>query len=292
MGLSKNDVPQQVEKAIISSHGEAEGQEFLSHALNRLNKLEGDWDFEPVEILKGENALLVKVEPSSEEEEAVVKIPADTQAGCDEIAALKIWEDCNVPVVKNEDLSTGAFMMDYVPSTDKTVSPFQAFVLADVLHTPEMNFDYSFPSLEVNIAQRIAEAFQRHDLEDTEDFWLAVRTVETLLSTQDHKELLHGDYRNENIIYGESGPVIIAPQPCVGDSLFDIALWLAESRNYEDIAVVLQIAGPAGCRLVPWIWSLSVLNKVPVPAAIALKEESCEWLDKQGSSETGLIQLS
>jgi hypothetical protein len=279
MGLSKDDVPQQIEDAILNSHGEQSGHEFLDHALDQLNQLEGDWDFDTVEVLAGENALLVTVEPSEEEEKAVIKIPSDSQSGCDEIAALKIWEDCNVPLVKNEDTNTGVFMMDYVPPIEREVNPFQAFVLADVLHTPAINFDYKFPPLEDNLSQRIATAFDRYEAKESENFWLAVQTVKTLLDTQDHVELLHGDYRNENIIYAETGPIIIAPQPCVGDSLFDIALWLAESRNYDDIAVVLQLAGPAGARLIPWIWSLSVLNDIPVPAAMVLKKQVTTWLE-------------
>jgi hypothetical protein len=286
MGLSKDDVPQQVEDAIMHSHGEQGGQEWLNHALNKVNQLEDDWDFSTVEVLGGESSLLVKVEPSSEEEDdAVLKIPADVQSGCDEIAALKIWEDCSVPVVQYEDTSTGVFMMDYVPSTEKEVTPFQAFVLADVLHTPALNFDYKFPSLKDNLSQRIAEAFLRHQVEGSTDLWLAVRTLETLLATQDHEELLHGDYRNHNIIYSENGPIIIDPQPCIGDSMFDIALWLAETRNHEDIAVVLQLAGPAGARLVPWMWSLSVLNEghseLLLPAAGRFKDQAADWLSKQ-----------
>ena len=223
---------------------------------------------------------------------AVIKIPTDVRSGCDEIAALKIWEDRNVPVVKNEDTITGVFMMDYVSPTDKSVSPFQAFVFADVLHTPALNFDYKFPTLEESLSHRIAEAFHRHDTEEAEDFWLAVKTVETLLATQDHEELLHGDYRNANIIYSDNGPIIIAPQPCVGDSLFDIALWLSESREYEDIAVVLQIAGPAGERLIPWIWSLAILTDVVSPAAEVFKGDVMAWLDKQDQNPSGLIDLN
>jgi hypothetical protein len=294
MGLSKDDVPQEVEEAIMDSHGEHEGQEWLDSAFDRLDQLEDDWDFDSVEVLGGgENSLLVKVEPSSlSDDTAVIKIPTDVRSGCDEIAALKIWEDCNVPVVKNEDTITGVFMMDYVSPTDKSVSPFQAFVFADVLHTPALNFDYKFPTLEESLSHRIAEAFHRHDTEEAEDFWLAVKTVETLLATQDHEELLHGDYRNANIIYSDNGPIIIAPQPCVGDSLFDIALWLSESREYEDIAVVLQIAGPAGERLIPWIWSLAILTDVVSPAAEVFKGDVMAWLDKQDQNPSGLIDLN
>lgn len=294
MGLSKDDVPQEVEEAIMDSHGEHEGQEWLDSAFDRLDQLEDDWDFDSVEVLGGgENSLLVKVEPSSlSDDTAVIKIPTDVRSGCDEIAALKIWEDCNVPVVKNEDTITGVFMMDYVSPTDKSVSPFQAFVFADVLHTPALNFDYKFPTLEESLSHRIAEAFHRHDTEEAEDFWLAVKTVETLLATQDHEELLHGDYRNANIIYSDNGPIIIAPQPCVGDSLFDIALWLSESQEYEDIAVVLQIAGPAGERLIPWIWSLAVLTDVVSPAAEVFKGDVMAWLDKQDQNPSGLIDLN
>ena len=294
MGLSKDDVPQEVEEAIMDSHGEHEGQEWLDSAFDRLDQLEDDWDFDSVEVLGGgENSLLVKVKPSSlSDDTAVIKIPTDVRSGCDEIAALKIWEDCNVPVVKNEDTITGVFMMDYVSPTDKSVSPFQAFVFADVLHTPALNFDYKFPTLEESLSHRIAEAFHRHDTEEAEDFWLAVKTVETLLATQDHEELLHGDYRNANIIYSDNGPIIIAPQPCVGDSLFDIALWLSESREYEDIAVVLQIAGPAGERLIPWIWSLAILTDVVSPAAEVFKGDVMAWLDKQDQNPSGLIDLN
>lgn len=286
MGLSQDDVPQEIEEAIMHSHGEQEGQEWLNHALDQLSQLETDWDFNTVEVLGGEGSLLVKVEPSAiDEEGSVVKIPVDVQSGCDEIAALKIWEDCSVPLVINEDLETGVFMMDYVTSTDKAVSPFQAFVLADVLHEPAVNFDYRFPALKDNLNQRIIEAYRRHEVAESTDLWLAVKTVETLLATQDHEALLHGDYQNTNIIYSESGPIIIDPQPCVGDSMFDIALWLANTRNFEDIAVVLQLAGPAGARLIPWMWSLSVLNEghsaILTPAAGAYREQATNWLDKQ-----------
>lgn len=296
MGLSKDDVPQNVEDAIMDSHGEQEGQEWLDDAFDKLDQLEDDWDFDPLEVLGGgENSLVIKVEPSAlNDDTSVIKIPADVQSGFHEIAALKIWEDCNVPVVKNEDTITGVFMMDYVSPTEKNVTPFQAFVFADVLHTPALNFSYKFPSLESNLSQRIAGAFQRHDTanaEEVEEFWLAVRTVETLLATQDHEELLHGDYRNQNIIYAETGPIIIAPQPCVGDSLFDIALWLSESEDYDDIGVVLQIAGPAGERLVPWIWALSVLNEVKNPAGQVFKEPAMVWLNRQEPLPTGLITL-
>lgn len=294
MGLSKDDVPQQIEEAIMDLHGEHEGKEWLDNAFDKLDQLENDWDFDSVEVLGGgETSLLVKVEPTSLcDEAAVIKIPTDARSGCDEIAALKIWEDCNVPVVKNEDTITGVFMMDFVPDTDKSVSPFQAFVFADVLHTPALNFEYRFPSLKDNLSQRIAEAFHSHNIEEAEDFWLAVKTLETLLDSQDHEELLHGDYRNSNIIYSENGPIIIAPQPCVGDSLFDISLWLSESKNYDDIAVVLQLAGAAGERLIPWIWSLAVLNQTETHTVEILRGDVLAWLDKQNQEPTGLIDLA
>lgn len=284
MGLSKDDVPQGVEDSIMNLHGELNGQQWLSHALDQVNELETDWDFNTVGVMGGEDALLVKVEPSTTLEDFVVKVPSDVKSGCDEITALKIWEDCSVPVVINEDLSTGVFMMDYVTSIDKEVSPFQAFVLADVLHSPAINFDYDFPSLEENVTQRIKSAYRNEFRSNNTELDLAVKTLETLVSTQDHHELLHGDYRNDNIIYSENGPVILSPQPCVGDSLFDIALWLAESRDYDDIAVVLQLAATSASRLIPWTWALSVIlhenNSDALPAAGALKHQVFKWLEQ------------
>ena len=280
MGLSKDDVPPQVEETIMHVQGEQQGQVWLNTALGKLNELEDDWEFRPVEVIDaGEESLLVKVEETAAEESAVIKIPVDAQAGCDEIAALKIWEDCNVPEVRYEDANTGMFMMDYVPPTEKNVTPFQAFVLADVLHTPAQNFDYRFPSLEDNLYRRITRAYRRAG-KGSADLDLAVKTVETLLRTQDHEELLHGDYRNDNIIYSEDGPVIIDPMPCMGDSLFDIALWLADNNDYDDIAVVLELTAGFGERLVPWIWSLTVLDQWERDTFVVegLKPSVSRWL--------------
>lgn len=288
MGLSKEDVPPQVEEAIMDQHGTIQGNEWLDHAIEQVNTLEDNWDFHSVEVLpSGEASLVVKVEEDSEGE-AVLKIPSNSQTGLDEIAALKIWEDCNVPNLKQEDLDTGSFLMDYVNSTDKLITPFQAFVLADVMHTPAANFHHEFPSLRDNMTRRIVSAYQ-HQMADhsisLSDIDLAVKIVEALLSSQDHEELLHGDYRAQNLIYSDSGPIIIDPQPCLGETVFDIALWLADTEDYENIAVVLELLGSSGSRLVPWVWSLSVLNQLkpesPVPAARVLKDQASKWLQRQ-----------
>lgn len=289
MGLSKNDVPEDVEAAIVLAHGgDASGNQWLAHALAKVNTLENDWDVVPVEVLGGENSLLVKVEDPESDVESVIKVPVDAQAGCDEIAALKIWEDCNVPVVHAEDKS-GVFMMDYVAPTLKEVNPFQAFVLADLMHTPKGNFDYDFPRLLNTVVNKLVAA---HKIQGTDngpsgsDLELAVKVLETLLATQDHEELLHGDYRNDNIIYAENGPVIIDPKPCIGDSLYDIASWLADTDDVDGIGVVGELIGGAAERLVPWVWALTVIRErnpaSPVPTVTELfRPQAQRWLDKQ-----------
>lgn len=290
MGISREDVPQEVEEAIVLTHkNEDEGQQWLADALQKVHTLENDWDFTPIEVLGGENSLVIKVE--EKDEEAVLKIPTDPKAGCDEIAALKIWEDCNVPVVKNEDSEGGVFMMDYVPPLPKEVNPFQAFVLADLIHTPAGNFDYTFPPLLNTVVQKLLVAHKVKGTDigpATDDLELAVKVVETLLATQDHQELLHGDYRNHNIIYAKDGPVIIDPKPCMGDSLYDIASWLADSDNEDGVEVVEQLIGGAAERLIPWTWALSVIRERPAGESLSritqnLKAKTIHWLNRQTS---------
>lgn len=292
MEAGKFDVPKQVEDRIMHTHDNDEGQIVLSDTMDKLNKLEKDWNFNPLEVLGGESSLLVKVENPSAEHDTVVKIPADSSSGRDEIAALKIWEDCNVPTVKQEDPSTGSFMMEYVENTsERTVTPFQAFVLADIIHTPAANFDYEFPSLLSSMVQRLVTADKRKGQDDgpaPDDFELAVQVVEMLLATQDHEELLHGDYRNQNIIYAYDGPIVIDPHPCVGDSLFDIASWLADTDTPDDVGVVSELVGSYADRLVPWVWALSIINdRTPdAPArvtAIEFREQAERWLMRQKS---------
>lgn len=292
MGLSKNDVPEDVEAAIVLAHGGTEGgNQWLTHAIDKVNTLEDDWDIVPVEVLGGETSFLVRVEDPEKDAEAVIKVPTNPQTGCDEIAALKIWEDCNVPLVQAEDQS-GAFMMDYVAPTLREVNPFQAFVLADLMHTPTGNFDYNFPLLLTTIVKKLATA---HKIQGTdigpssEDLGLAVKILETLLATQDHQELLHGDYRNHNIIYAEDGPVIIDPKPCIGDSLFDIASWLADTDDVDGVAVVGELIGGSVERLIPWVWALAVIRernlKSSTPKiAELLRPQAQYWLDKQPAS--------
>lgn len=281
MGLSKDDLPESVGEALV----ETQGPQWLDQALERVAELEKSWNFETIEIPdhQGAGSLVVKVE--DEEKEGVLKIPADAQSGCDEAAALKIWEDCNVPAVVMDDQETGVFLMDYIPSSDECrhVTPFQAFVLADLMHTPEANFDYSFPSLSANLKHRAKEAqlLHRDNAATQEEVSLAIRVTETLLRTQDHQELLHGDYRNENIIYASQGPIIIDPKPCLGDSLFDIALWAADTQNVEDVEVLFELVGNGAPRLAPWVWSLATLKDgLGSYVAKLLRPQALKWMDR------------
>jgi hypothetical protein len=290
MGITRQDIPQTVEAAILNFHGEQHGEVWLTNALNLINKLQKDWDFEFIQVLSGEDSLLVKVFDCMEDEKALLKVPFDVQVGNDEVAALRTWRNRSVPFVKKSDSATGAFMMEYVQPSKKKATPFQAFVLADVIQTPAEKCSYEFPSLMERVDEKVEEACRRRTVQERSnipDFDLAVKTLEILLDTQKNEELLHGDFRNRNIIPSEYGLVIVNPRPCIGDSLYDIAVWLVDSGEYENVTVIHRLLDIGGARLIPWVWSLSVIDQRASEVSdfsSLLKAHMFQWWEKHSLS--------
>lgn len=70
------------------------------------------------------------------------------------------------------------------------------------------------------------------------DQWIvdvAVDTFRHLPGSANHAVLLHGDFGWLNVLLSERGWLAVDPEPCCGDAAFDVAHYLGEFRDADDI---------------------------------------------------------
>ncbi|MGA9748231.1 MAG: aminoglycoside phosphotransferase family protein, partial [Nocardioides sp.] len=148
--------------------------------------------------------------------------------------------------------------------------------LADRLHTCPVDTD-AFPSLEANLARRVAWAAARFaesgDGPAARDVVEAEELLASLLAGSAERVLLHGDFQPKNVIVGEHGLGAVDPQPALGPDTFDVALWVVKCGHdhslLECIGEVSDLRSEIDVELLrQWCWALSVLESRPYLGAV------------------------
>jgi hypothetical protein len=266
--------PQNLPPVFVASVGRVlgagPGAVWLREACAAASVLCADWGVEPVRVFEGGvNALCVLGRQRGDT--VVLKFPPTRQSGLLELRALRVWDgNPQVPAPLHIDVIRGAYTMRFAAAVDRQPSAAEAFNLAASLHvTPPSGV--RLPDLRSSVRVRVDRA-RRYAVaagwEWLADLRHAERMVLELLATTRQATVVHGDFQRKNLIVGRSALTAIAPEVCVGDPLYDVAMLVGAGTFGRPAATTLgqmQSFGEAedSGRLLAWAWALCVLDSHP-----------------------------
>jgi thiamine kinase-like enzyme len=221
----------------------------------------------------------------------VLKVPSVAEDGLLEVAALNQWNSFSELEILEIDEGGKGFLMSYIENAPHNQTLSEVVNLFSSLH--EVTFDtkvfHQFPQVEKFINLKVASTTRRLSnspdvVRHTENLEVAKAIFTTLLQYQlTHKfqTLLHGDAKNHNILTPTEGLVAIDPQPCLGDKLYDIGMWVAGSVHEKPILDVLSDYTAESNlheidmqRLLLWVWALAVVENRPHNKPYAISRQN------------------
>lgn len=256
-------VPEALTATLSDLLGEGATSRWTQAAVDTVHRLCAEWDLEIIGPLTGGALSLVLEVKDPNKKSWVLKIPATSDMGQLEVDALGLWTSGTGPEVHRIDLTSGAWLMDYLETQSGEINAFHAHVLADILHLPDIGMA-RFPLLDDAVQWRITSAYGRKDRgahPAAEHLDEAVATLSSLMSTTSGTVLLHGDYQAKNILLTPAGPRAIDPMPCRGDRDFDLALWVATSNHSADTATAAAHLSADPSRFAAWAWAMTIIER-------------------------------
>lgn len=272
MGHSVPAIPESLRENLAYGLGPAEAERWLDHAVERAEELFASWDLTPRQVLAGgSESLCVKCD-GVDGSPLVLKLPASMSSGATEIAALRVWGGDGAARVVREEPSLSAMLMNFLGWVGEgTFTLAEVLDLADRLHEADVA-SYDFPSVEANVARRLAWAAERFAGAGNEaaaaDLVKAEKLLGELLYGEDRQVLLHGDLQPKNLIVSDHGLAVVDPMPAVGPAVFDLAFWIVkcvEDHPMGDCrSAVLSLRPDLDAdALQRWCWALAVLESRP-----------------------------
>lgn len=270
--ISLPPVPDSLRENLAYVLGAEQAETWLATAVERARTLVQDWGLTPREVLTGGSFSLCLRCVDEHGAESVLKVPASSEAGLAEIAALRAWAGHGAARVLRTDPESSSILMNFLGRFGEGGYGLADIVdLTDRLHRGRpLGFD--FPEVHDNLERRLDWARRRfaedgytHHLDDLRN---AEKLVVELSSSVSDPVLLHGDLQAKNLILSGGELVAVDPMPVVGPALFDIAFWIAKSdharptRTYVDEVSRLRPALD-GDALLRWTWALAVLENRP-----------------------------
>lgn len=293
MQIARIDVPTNIINSFISKHGEEEAMIWVDNVAKLIDILSTEWGFTPTGTLSG-GTKSVCITGHHSNRKAVLKISPVEEMGIHEIEALAAWQGHKVPQIIAVHGDNSTFLMEYLEPVEEFASLHHIFDLASGLHSRN-HTNFRFPDLRQNVAMRFGWAAKRVEAQAGTDYAndiaQARAIADRLLDTTTNISLLHGDFQMKNIINTPSGPHAIDPMPCVGDSLFDLALWLVCSSLDTNLAASLlecenRMHADDYQRFLLWLWCVEVLEQTT-----AKTQSSQEKLKLIKQAMTASIQL-
>lgn len=268
MMITVKDIPPYLAGSLIRKRGKSEAEAWINMALRLTAHLSLEWDFEPLGTFNGGTKSLC-VFGLQDKKQSVLKISPIPSMGALELCALNAWQGLNVPQILHTDTSSSSFLMTYLTEEfTSDVSPLAVINLASTLHRSDFH-DVVYPPLEQNIDLRFEWA-QRRVAQDTliahrNDLVLARDITTMLLASIKRRRLIHGDFQMKNMVNTASGLHAIDPMPCIGDPLFDPALWMIGVSSADNISSLLNTFREILCsddynRFALWAWCLDILE--------------------------------
>lgn len=276
MQITRSDVPMNIFNSLVTQHGEHAAIGWVDGILELIENLSNEWGFIPTGTLSGGTKSLC-ITGTHFDRKAVLKISPVPEMGNYEIEALAAWQGHRVPQIIAVHGDTSTFLMEYLEPADDHASLGNIFDLASMLHSRE-HATYNFPSLHQNIDMRFGWARKRKEAQECAEYAADIEEAriiaDQLLATNDKVSLLHGDFQMKNIINTPLGPHAIDPMPCIGDSLFDLALWLGCSSHDMTLGEALldceqKMHTDDYKRFLLWLWCVEVLEQTTAKTAIA-----------------------
>lgn len=265
-------VPDSLRENLAFVLGSERAEAWLAEAVECARRLAREWGLTPQEVLAGGSFSLCLRCVDEAGEQTVLKVPADTDGGAAEIAALRAWNGDGAARVLRVEEETSALLMNFLGRVGEGEYGLADIVdLAERLHRGDVH-DHAFPEVHDNLDRRVDWARDRfaedgygHHLDDLRQ---AEKLVADLASAPGTQVLLHGDLQAKNLIVSDAGLTAVDPMPVVGPALFDIAFWIAKSdhahptRTYVDQVCRLR-PDLDGDGLLRWTWALAVLENRP-----------------------------
>lgn len=287
-------IPTSLVENLAFNLGEAQALAWLDGAIVHARALAEAWDLRPVEVLSGGSMSLCMRCATADDEELVLKVPADLGAGAAEIAALKAWGGNGAARVVREDRATSSMLMNFLGRVGGGDYGLDDVVgLADRLHDGDPR-GYPFDTVEENLSRRIvwaAERFREHDYaRHRGDLALAEKLVDELVYSEPRQVLLHGDLQAKNLIMSGSVLTAVDPLPVLGPALFDVAFWIAKTVHAEPTLRYVERVATLRPRLdatalLRWTWALAVLENRPYITAGAAQRQ--QFIDRLRDRVTG-----
>lgn len=265
-------LPREFVTAVEDNLGKDNAHNWLIHAVEDANRLAWEWRIAPDGVLTGGVLSLCVLCTDRSNAKVVIKIPADTESGRSEIAALSSWKMGTTPRLLQVDEKSSAFLIEYISAVDNPIEAHDVFNLADSLHKNSANLDFKFPNLKTILDIRVDWAEERF-LNPKYSHWqsdlaIAKRIIQRLLETTSETVLLHGDLQRKNLIVSPDGLRAIDPFACIGDSVFDSAFWLGLVHHDAPLLDILKRYSVGRSteeyrRFLCWTWVVSVVENRP-----------------------------
>lgn len=265
-------VPDSLRENLAFVLGPERAETWLVGAVERAQRLVRDWRLTAHEVLTGGSFSLCLRCVDDSGAQTVLKVPASTEDGAAEIAALRAWSGHGAARVLRTDAESASILMNFLGHVG-----VGDYGLADVVDLTERLHrgrpqGFAFREVHDNLDRRVDWARERfaerrygHHLDDLRR---AEKLVAELAAADAEQVLLHGDLQAKNLIVSDGELVAVDPMPVVGPALFDIAFWIAKSdharptRTYVDQVSRLRPDLDADA-LLRWTWALAVLENRP-----------------------------
>ena len=269
MGSRVPPVPASLRDNLAYGLGEDEAERWLAHAVRRADALLDAWRLAPLEVLPGGSESLC-VLCDSTDGKTVLKLPASVTGGAAEIDALLAWDGNGAARLLRHEPAESAMLMEYLGRVGEgTYTLADVLDVADRLHAADAAGH--FPSLEANLARRLAWADDRFAEPGHEQHRRDLEVAERLLADlvqEGRPVLLHGDLQPKNVIVSAEGLAVVDPMPSVGPELFDLALWVVKCGGDHAVTQCVEEVrslrpGVDADALLRWAWCLAVLESRP-----------------------------
>jgi fructosamine-3-kinase len=233
---------------------------WLDRASRLALRLAGEWNVAPETVLEGGAMSLCVLCRGADRIPVVLKVPANRVSGTAESSALAAWDNGAVPRVLTTDDASGAFLMEFIASGGPEPATEDIAALLARLHTPATR---AMHALDDVLQARIRGAATRFTglPEETADLEAASDLIAALQRTAE-PAMVHGDFQAKNVLHGSGGPIAIDPLPAVGDPYSDLGLWIGGGSAGPRSAALWRYtaASPDPCRLLAWVWALTVIE--------------------------------
>ena len=283
MNLLMLTIPTHLRDESYARLGVIQTHKWLDAATKCADNLMSKWMLKPVKVLKSDSINLSILCSDLGGAKMVLRVPRNFASGRAETNALISWDGKYTPAVMASDDGSGGFLYRYYSLEPQSSMDYAKMIEAlTYIHSTDY-LGHKYPSLEENIIRRLEDAWKLFIIPPyakwLPDLYIAQTILEDILFDSNNIVLLHGNLKARNVLDNNSSPIFIEAQPCLGNSLFDIALLLSDSHELglagENISKIEKLLPREQAnKLWQLTWALSVIDYKPYENLINDKREA------------------